>query len=196
MTMVEAAKACLRKYFVFSGRASRAEFWKFILGIVLASFVASIANILVFGPVTNTQFVVRTTLQGTTQALETTTRYGPGPFSLLLEVAILLPFLAAANRRLHDIGRPGWHLVLPWGVAILSMAVTLFAFRVNVPISEAARTAFPSIGTTMSVPHPPLPLFLVSWLAGFATFVLSIVWLARRGRTESNEYGPSPIAPK
>jgi uncharacterized membrane protein YhaH (DUF805 family) len=35
MTIVEAAKVCLRKYFVFSGRASRVEFWKFILGIVL-----------------------------------------------------------------------------------------------------------------------------------------------------------------
>lgn len=196
MSIVEAVKVCLRKYVGFSGRASRAEFWKFVLGIFLASIAAAIANILIFGPVTENQFVVHTTAQGTTQNLQRTVQYGPGPFSTLLGLAILLPFLAAANRRLHDIGRPGWHLVLPWGVAILLLAISLFAFRVSVPVSEEIRAAFPSIGETMTVPQPPLPFFLASWLVGFATIILSIVWLARRGQPEPNLYGPSPIAPE
>lgn len=50
MTMVEATETSLRKYFVFSGRASRAEFWKFVLALFLAMILASIANVLVFGP--------------------------------------------------------------------------------------------------------------------------------------------------
>ena len=197
MTIIEATKACLRKYIVFSGRASRAEFWKFILGIFLASILVSIANVLVFGPVTETQFVIHTTPAGTTQGIHTSTRYGSGPFSTLLGLAVFFPVLAAATRRLHDIGRPGWHLVLPWAVATSMMAITLFAFQVqvNVLVSEEMQMAFPAIDETMAVPQPSLPLFLASWFADFATFILSIVWLARLGQPESNQYGPNPIAP-
>lgn len=190
MSMVEAVKVCLRKYIVFSGRASRAEFWKFVLGIFLTSIVAAIANVVIFGPVTESQFVVRTTSQGTTQHLQQTTQYGPGPFSTLLGLAVFLPFLAAASRRLHDIGRPGWHLALPWAVSILLIAISLLAFTAHVPVSEDIRAANPSIGETMAVPQPPLPLFVASWLFGFATFVLSIIWFARRGQPEANQFGP------
>ncbi len=194
MSMVEAVKICLRKYVSFSGRASRAEFWKFVLGIFLASILAAIANVMIFGPVTEAQFVLRTTSEGTTQHLQQKIQYGPGPFSTLLGFAVLLPFLAAASRRLHDIGRPVWHLALPWVVSILLIAITLVAFTAHVPVSEAIRAAHPSIGETMAVPQPPLPLFVAAWLLGFTTFVLSIIWFTRRGQPEANRYGPSPMA--
>ncbi len=67
-------------YADFEGRATRKEFWMYILVyviiVVVASFVASIFNapILVF----------------------------------LLGVAVLLPNLAIAARRLHDTGKSGW----------------------------------------------------------------------------------------
>ncbi|MCV2882372.1 DUF805 domain-containing protein [Actibacterium sp. XHP0104] len=196
MTLVEAVKTCLRKYIVFSGRASRAEFWKFVLGIFLVSIIASIANVMVFGPVIEAKFVVVTTSQGTTQGLQNTVKYGPGPFSTFIQLAVFLPFLAAANRRLHDIGRPGWHLALCWGVAILLVVITVLAFQVDVPVSEQVRTAVPSLGETVSVPQPPTALLFVSLISMFASLILSIVWLARRGRPEANQYGPALSSPR
>lgn len=73
------------------------------------------------------------------------------------------------------------------------MALILFAFRAEVPVSDELRTAVPSIGETIIVPQPPLLLFFVAWLAGFATIILSIVWLARRGQTGPNKFVPDPM---
>ena len=72
---------CWKKYAEFSGRARRQEFWMF----VLFNFLASIAVGIVDG------------LLGTTGALG-------GLYSL----AVLIPSLAVAVRRLHDTDRSGW----------------------------------------------------------------------------------------
>ncbi|SNY52096.1 Uncharacterized membrane protein YhaH, DUF805 family [Pseudooceanicola antarcticus] len=192
MTLIEAVKVCLRKYFVFSGRASRAEFWKFVVGIFLASIVASVANVVFFGPLIETKFVVQMTAEGASEGFVENRKYGSGPLSNLLSIAVLVPFLAVANRRLHDIGRPGWHLVVAWAMAFALLVFTLFAFRVEVPISEAAQAAMPSVGASMLVPQPPANLFLASWVVSLGVLVLSILWLARRGAAEDNQFGPAP----
>jgi uncharacterized membrane protein YhaH (DUF805 family) len=44
MPMVEAIKACFRKYADFDGRATRAEYWWFFLAVLLGSSVASILS--------------------------------------------------------------------------------------------------------------------------------------------------------
>jgi uncharacterized membrane protein YhaH (DUF805 family) len=48
MGFIEAVKTCLQKYATFSGRASRAEFWWFVLFTVIASIAGSM-----FGEVVN-----------------------------------------------------------------------------------------------------------------------------------------------
>jgi uncharacterized membrane protein YhaH (DUF805 family) len=45
MTLLTSVNKCLRKYITFSGRAGRAEFWNFVLGIFTASVVLSIARL-------------------------------------------------------------------------------------------------------------------------------------------------------
>ncbi|MDG1430125.1 MAG: DUF805 domain-containing protein, partial [Paracoccaceae bacterium] len=50
MTIVEATRTCLGKYAQFSGRATRAEFWKFVLAVFLAFVLATIVNSMLFGP--------------------------------------------------------------------------------------------------------------------------------------------------
>ncbi|HYD76789.1 DUF805 domain-containing protein [Ramlibacter sp.] len=44
MDFVEAIKTCLRKYATFEGRASRSEYWWFVLGYLLVSVAASIVS--------------------------------------------------------------------------------------------------------------------------------------------------------
>ena len=72
---------CWKKYAEFSGRARRKEFWMF----VLFNFLASVAIGIVDG------------ILGTNGALG-------GLYSL----AVLIPSLAVAARRLHDTDRSGW----------------------------------------------------------------------------------------
>jgi len=78
----------LKKYTVFSGRARRKEYWMFVLFNAIFSFIAVGLDFL-FG-----QIIGR---DG-----------GVGLFSILYSLAIALPSLAVAVRRLHDIGKSGW----------------------------------------------------------------------------------------
>lgn len=79
MQIQEAFVTCIKKYATFSGRATRSEYWWFILCEVL--IIVGLSAI--------------------------SDRLG-GLAGLLL----LLPVLAAGARRLHDIGRSGWWLLV------------------------------------------------------------------------------------
>ena len=96
MTFVSAITTCLRKYAVFRGRATRAEFWwwalaVFIVSIVLTSIIDGVISAVTGGR-------VEEVLSG------------------IFFLAVLLPNLAVTVRRLHDIGKTGWWLLL-WIVA-------------------------------------------------------------------------------
>ena len=84
MTMKEAVKSVLSKYVDFSGRARRSEYWYFTLAY---SIVAIIVGII--ASVTGIKIL-----------------------SSILSLAVLLPSLAVGARRLHDIGKSGWWLLL------------------------------------------------------------------------------------
>ena len=92
MTFGESIKTCFSKYATFGGRASRSEYWWFVLFTFLASAAAGIMG-------------------------ETVS----GVFSL----AILLPSLAVGARRLHDVDKSGWFLLL-WFVPIIGWLILIF----------------------------------------------------------------------
>lgn len=74
----------LKKYAVFNGRAHRQEFWMFTLFHIIACIICSIIDSLA----------------------------SIGLISLLYSLAVFLPCLGVSIRRLHDIGRSGWWLLL------------------------------------------------------------------------------------
>ena len=82
----------LKKYAVFSGRARRQEYWMFVLFNFIFSLVASLID-LGIGVLT---FAV----------------FGFGILSILYAVAVFVPGLAVAVRRLHDVGKSGWYLLI------------------------------------------------------------------------------------
>lgn len=84
MTFVEAVRTCFRKYVDFTGRASRPEYWWFVLSYVLAYVAALIIDAAIGTPF----------------------------FALVVALGYLLPMLAAGVRRLHDTGRSGWWLLI------------------------------------------------------------------------------------
>jgi uncharacterized membrane protein YhaH (DUF805 family) len=49
MTFTESIKTCLSNYANFSGRATRSEYWWFVLFIVLVAFVAALVHPALYG---------------------------------------------------------------------------------------------------------------------------------------------------
>jgi uncharacterized membrane protein YhaH (DUF805 family) len=81
----------LKKYTVFDGRAGRPEYWYFVLFNFIAGIVLGIAD----------------SLLGTFSSGARIGLLG-GIYSL----AVLCPSIGVGIRRLHDIGRSGWWLLI------------------------------------------------------------------------------------
>ena len=102
MSFGQAISTCFSKIGVFSGRASRSEFWYFYLFLFLLGFVINIIASLF-------------NLNGEGGLY--------GVFSFIIGIIFLLVELSVGCRRLHDTGRSGWLqllLVIPCvGIIIL-----------------------------------------------------------------------------
>lgn len=92
----------LKQYAVFSGRTNRKPFWMFVLLNFLVSVAISIVANIIFS--TEVAQIV----------------------SWLYALAILLPSLGIAARRLHDIGKSAWWLLI--GLIPLVGAIVLIVF--------------------------------------------------------------------
>lgn len=191
MRLIEATKSCLTKAFQFSGRASRSEFWKFILFIILVSIGLIIVNSLIVGPTITQELRVGIDHSGQqSQNLFFKKTYNGGwPGSIFLTLMVL-PWFAAAWRRLHDIGRAGWNCLLPFAAGAIG-AVIIFMTSSNVPIDTAALPEGFEIGTSIRVPQS-IFAFLIAWLLPVVSMIIVTVWLARRSQPGPNRYGPNP----
>lgn len=99
---LEAVRVCLNKYATFSGRASRSEYWFFLLFTSIAAWTALFADSL----------------------LVSATRGGSYLY-LIVTLAFIIPSAAAAFRRLHDTNRSGWWLGISaiWLIASVGLIV-------------------------------------------------------------------------
>ncbi len=84
MSFVDAIKSVFSHYVDFSGRARRSEYWYFFLFTMLVNVVTS----------------------GLAAAVDALSFV-----QIIASLAMLLPGLAVAVRRLHDIGKSGWCLL-------------------------------------------------------------------------------------
>lgn len=97
MTFSESIKTCLSKFVTWKGRASRSEYWYFILFAVICYIAAAVID-----------GVLGTTISMTNPATGEEQSLGYGYVYMLTAMALLLPSLAAMVRRLHDTNRSGW----------------------------------------------------------------------------------------
>lgn len=79
MDFVTAFKTCFAKFADFSGRATRSEYWWFVLAYVIVAVVVSLIHDYVY---------------------------------VLAVLVFLIPMISAGVRRLHDIGKTGWLILL------------------------------------------------------------------------------------
>ncbi|WP_295315407.1 DUF805 domain-containing protein [Roseobacter sp.] len=109
-----AVKTVLSKYATFSGRASRAEFWWWVLAVFLITLATQLIDAFLIAPALGFDVGAENAGQ---------------PLSMLFSLAILLPALAVAVRRLHDIGKSGWWLLLNLVPLIGSLILLWFYTR-------------------------------------------------------------------
>ncbi|AWB47544.1 DUF805 domain-containing protein [Gemmobacter aquarius] len=94
MNFQHAVRSVLFNYVTFSGRARRAEYWFWALFCVLANLALGILDGAIFG-------------RNMMQHMD-----GSGPLSAVFTLLTLLPSIAVGVRRLHDIDRTGWWLLI------------------------------------------------------------------------------------
>lgn len=93
----DAVKSGLSKYATFSGRATRSEYWFFVLFYTLVIFATLFVSIWLTAEIFTLVFI-------------------------LIWLALILPTISSMVRRLHDTGRSGWWYwlsLVPFGGIVL-----------------------------------------------------------------------------
>lgn len=96
----------LKRYAQFSGRARPKEFWMFVLFLIICMFVLSFIEA-ALGLGASERWAMHEGWRASAGF-----RNSGGPLTGLFLLAMLIPYLAVAVRRLHDTDRSGWWLLL------------------------------------------------------------------------------------
>lgn len=96
----------LRRYADFSGRSRRKEYWMFTLGVVIATLVLAIVEG-VLG------------LSGMVAGVY-------GPISTLFFLGLIVPSIAVQVRRMHDLDKSGWWVLIALIPFIGSIVLLVF----------------------------------------------------------------------
>lgn len=151
MSFAAAVRTCLRKYVRISGRAGRAEYWWFFLAIILASLIAGVLD----------------GIAGWGSEDEV------GGFGALVSLLTFVPSITVLVRRLHDTGKPGYFLFLPY-VGLVAGAGLLYALPDQ-----------------------------IGWVGGGLVvvvvavgFLVQLWWLIKPSDPGPNRFGPHPLAPE
>ena len=102
----------LKKYAVFSGRSRRAEYWYFVLFNLIVLIVLELIDALL----------------GTYSFVQ-----GVGLLSGIYSLAVIIPSLAVTVRRLHDIDRTGWWILINLIPLVGTIVLLVFAVTDGTP---------------------------------------------------------------
>ena len=94
VNIVDAVKLFFSNYVNFRGRSTRSEYWWVILASVIFGFVLGFIG------------GIMTAAKGGEPSTLFTVIFG------LVELVLLVPSLSLCTRRLHDVGKSGWLLLL------------------------------------------------------------------------------------
>lgn len=107
----------LQNYANFNGRARRKEYWMFALFNFIFAIVASLLD----------------NILGLANDLT-----GYGPIYIIYALAMLIPGLAVAVRRLHDVGKSGWMLF----IALIPIIGAIWLFDLMVTDSNTGSNEY------------------------------------------------------
>lgn len=101
------------RYAKFDGRATRSEYWYFILFYIILTFIVVLLDTFVVNPMLGA--TPEQAVQG-------------GILQVILALSLLIPSIAVGVRRLHDIGKSGWWILV--GLVPIIGALVLIYFYV------------------------------------------------------------------
>lgn len=173
MTFGQAVKTVFRKYAVFKGRARRAEYWWF----TLFNIIVEIGLIFLMG-LCSIPFLFKGGDSVGLSIVQNIFSVASSAWSL----ALLLPTWAVLTRRLHDIGRSGWWVVLYALISLVVCAIVLCA-------------GLTDFSDKLNEGHPGLLITLgVATLVLLAMGLVILIWTIIPGHKGDNKYGPDPKA--
>tara|TARA_B100000767_G_scaffold258963_1_gene268181 strand:+ start:308 stop:682 length:375 start_codon:yes stop_codon:yes gene_type:complete len=116
MDIQTSIKTCFNKYATFSGRASRSEYWFFILFGVLGGIVTLIIDVMILDYSIESEYT---------------------PINSIFSLILIIPSIAVACRRLHDVNKSGW-----WQLIWLTIIGGIFLLIWYVKEGEKIRNRF------------------------------------------------------
>jgi uncharacterized membrane protein YhaH (DUF805 family) len=165
MTFSKAIVSGFRGAFTYKGRARRPEYWWFFLFVFAGALSVGLIEMALLGR-------------------------GSSTLVTLFQLVIFLPFLAVGWRRLQDTGRPGWWLLVPVAIVVISTLVSGSLTRTMMErvVADGDPASFSGLmGDGMSAG--------IVALAGFAQLLAGLViiwWMSRPSQRGPNAYGPEP----
>ena len=156
----KAVELGFKNYFRFSGRATRAEYWWWILFTVLAGIGLAVVD----------------TLTGTMGMFGDS-----GLLEFLFELATIIPSFALGARRLHDINRTDWWLLLLLGffpIAAIGGGILLVSFLL--------------LDNLLILTVLGFAMLIGFGILGIIGVIVLIVWAIKKGDEGLNKYGPDP----
>lgn len=81
----------IKKFATVNGRASRSEFWWWVLFVFITTIILSVID----------------------GALFLSAGMPLAPLSTIFSLATLIPYICVTARRLHDVNRSGWWMLIP-----------------------------------------------------------------------------------
>ena len=164
MSFGDAVRTCFQKYFEFSGRAARPEYWWFFLFVVAGSLLLSVVDGILFGFDGNAGDVSKT------------------PISSLFSLATFIPSMSVAFRRLHDIGRSGWFIGAPLLLLVGAGLLLLLLLILQSGYAHGGGDApFASVLIVGAI---------ALGLAALGLALLTLWWATRPSELGPNRYGP------
>lgn len=121
MTFMQAVRSGFSNYVTFSGRARRAEYWKWVLFMIIVACVAVLLDYTFFPG-----YMSASATMGDGMA---SAQANGGPITAIMSLLLFLPGLAMTVRRLHDTDRSGWWILI--GLIPLVGAIILLVWYVS-----------------------------------------------------------------
>ena len=165
---VQAVKICLKKFFDFTGRARRSEYWWFVLFVMIVSMVFNFIGAIF--PMVNI-------------------------LGLIVSLVLTIAQLAALTRRLHDTGRSGWW-VLVYGLFMLVTYGALVAILAPVAgelMAEGDQMALVELMANAVMDSPVAAAVMICGaLATAFMAIITLIFAVKDSQWTENKYGPSP----
>ena len=162
-----------KKAFTFKGRATRKEFWTYVISAYLIQLIVSIFCAIILVVMEKISYDIAQVFGVLLIILQ-----------LILNICLIIPGISVSVRRLHDLNLTGFWL---WYLSPLGLSIVFMVNLLNLDNSCNAVMEKVTKCCTTWVSWILLPFF---WFFG-APLSLLLLYLYK-GKEEDNDFGPNP----